>query len=160
MPVESAQMLSTAHRILDGKLQKIPSKSGKRIVKGYIHPTHDDLLYKAVHHGHPCTIWTMESSSNYLWHFRHWVALCDEFKYRYEKEHMSYTKLYHTLKNMPTNIPIGPMTPFKLAMNSNPECMFPDDPVKSYKMFYQTKQARFKMVWKNRKIPEWFEVAA
>jgi hypothetical protein len=41
-------------------------------------------------------------------------------------------------------------------MKSNPECMFPEDPVKSYRLFYQTKQDRFKMVWSKRQIPEWF----
>ena len=35
MIVESAQMLSTAHRVLDGILTKRPSKSGKTIVKYY-----------------------------------------------------------------------------------------------------------------------------
>jgi hypothetical protein len=38
--------------------------------------------------------------------------------------------------------------------------MFPNDPVRSYREFYQTKQARFKMVWTKRDIPEWFKVAA
>jgi hypothetical protein len=49
------------------------------------------------------------------------------------------------------------MTPFALAMKSNPECMFHNDPVRSYRAFYQTKQERFKMVWTNREIPEWFK---
>ena len=35
------------------------------------------------------------------------------------------------------------MTPFKLAMGSNPECIF-EDAVKSYRAFYHTKQDRFK----------------
>ncbi len=33
MIVEAAQMLSTAHRMLDGYMEKRPSKSGKRMVK-------------------------------------------------------------------------------------------------------------------------------
>jgi hypothetical protein len=43
-------------------------------------------------------------------------------------------------------------------MKANPECMYPNDPVKSYRMFYQTKQERFKMAWTKRDIPEWFKV--
>jgi hypothetical protein len=43
-------------------------------------------------------------------------------------------------------------------MKANPECMFPNDPVRSYREFYQTKQARFKMLWTKRDIPEWFRV--
>ena len=34
MVVESAQMLSTTHRMIDGIETKVPSKSGKRMVKG------------------------------------------------------------------------------------------------------------------------------
>ena len=43
-------------------------------------------------------------------------------------------------------------------MGSNPECMF-DDPVKSYRAFYQTKQYRFDMKWSKRQVPEWFKYA-
>jgi len=31
-----------------------------------------------------------------------------------------------------------------------------NDPVKSYRAFYQTKQERFAMKWTKRKVPEWF----
>jgi len=31
-----------------------------------------------------------------------------------------------------------------------------EDAVKSYRAFYQTKQARFDMKWTKRKQPEWF----
>ena len=52
------------------------------------------------------------------------------------------------------------MTPFKLAMKSNPECVVHGlggtDAVLSYQNFYQTKQSRFKMEWTKRQIPEWF----
>ena len=51
MIVESAQMLSTAHRILDGTKTKRPSKSGKRMVDYWVHPDNnlENTLYKAVH---------------------------------------------------------------------------------------------------------------
>jgi hypothetical protein len=159
MVLESAQMLSTAHRILDGNLEKRPSKSGKSLINYWVHPNSEmeEVLYKAVHHHHPCTKWTMESSTNYQWHYEHFIALSKEFEYRYEKVHLSYKLLKDVLCNLPKNIGIGRMTPWRLAMQSNPECMFPDDPVKSYRLFYQTKQDRFKMEWKNRTIPEWFK---
>ena len=47
------------------------------------------------------------------------------------------------------------MTPFRLAINV-PECIC-DDPIKSYRQFYMTKQQRFKMEWTKVKQPEWFE---
>ena len=159
MIVESAQMLSTAHRILDGRETRQRSKSGKTNVKYWVHPTKEGVLYKAVHVGHPCTVWTMESIANYIWHYDHFVALCDEYQYRYGKVHGTDTLLRNVLITPPVNIPETGLTPFPLAMKSNPECMFPNDPVKSYRMFYQTKQARFKMAWTNRDVPEWFQAA-
>ena len=127
MIVESAQMLSTAHRVLDGILDRRPSKSGKTRVKYWeLGDDREDILYKAVHVGHPCTVWTMESLSNYQWHYKHFIALCDEYKYRYNKTHSSDTKLRNVLSTIPDNIPTIPQTEFKLAMKSNPECMFED----------------------------------
>jgi hypothetical protein len=156
MIVEAGQMLSTSHRMLDGYLELRPSKSGKRMVKYYRHPDADleNVLYRAVHHGHPCTVWTGESVENYNWHYQHFIALCDEYKYRYGKVHKSDTILRDVLKTPPKNIPTISMTPVKLAMKSNPECMFPEDPVKSYKLYYKTKEAKFNMVWTGRPKPE------
>jgi hypothetical protein len=160
MIVESAQMLSTAHRILDGELGRRRSKSGKTMVRYWEHPSSnwENILYKAVHTGHPCTVWTMESSDNYFWHYNHFVALCDEYTYRYDKLHKSDRELREILSHLPDNIPRGNQTAFKLAMKSNPECMF-EDAVKSYRAFYQTKQHRFNMIWTKRSVPEWFQYA-
>ena len=159
MIVESAQMLSTVHRMLDGSIEQRPSKSGKRILKYYkLDDSREDTLYKAVHHNHPCTVWTAESSSNYRWHYEHFIALCRQYTSRYGKIHSTETKLGLELGLLPKNIPVGDYTPFKLAMGSNPECMF-SDPVKSYRAFYQTKQQRFKMDWTKRNVPEWFQYA-
>ena len=165
MIVESAQMLSTAHRMLDGTIESRPSKSGKRILKYYkLSDKREDILYKAVHHNHPCTVWSRESCCNYSWHYEHFIALCDEYTYRYGKIHSTDTKLRKILKTMPNNINrAGGRTHFKLAMGSNPECVVHGlggtDAVQSYRNFYHTKQERFKMDWTKRNIPEWFNHA-
>ena len=160
MIVESAQMLSTAHRMLDGTLEKRTSKSGKRMVNYYKlnDERRENLLYKAVHFNHPCTVWTRESSSNYRWHYEHFTALCREYTYRYGKIHKTEKVLGLELGLLPKNIPNKDYTPFKLAMKSNPECMF-EDPIKSYRAFYQTKQHRFNMIWTKREKPRWFNYA-
>ena len=159
MIVESGQMLSTVHRMLDGSVIRRPSKSGRTQVQYYVHPNPimENTLYKAVHMNHPCTVWSRESSANYDWHYQHFIALCDEYTYRYDNVHKTDIVLRNILSKPPAKIPQGPMTAFKLAMKSNPECMFEDDPVKSYRLYYKTKQARFSMDWTKREIPEWFE---
>ena len=162
MIVESAQMLSAAHRMLDGKLISKPSISGKQMVKYYdLFEGSDDLeaenlYYKAVHFNHPCSVWSRETDSNYMWHWEHFSALCDEYTHRYGKIHKTDSLLRYPLRSLPRNIDKGELTPFPLAMGSNPECMFPEDPVKSYRLFYQTKQERFDMVWTSREAPNWF----
>ena len=160
MIVESAQMLSTAHRMIDGHQVTVLSSNGRRI-KMWKHddPVLDELLYKSVHTGHPSTVWTTESDQNYQWHYRHFVALCDEYEYRYGKVHSTRTKLEKALSVTPTNIKrTKQITPFKLAMKQFPSCVVEGDAVQSYRNFYQTKQDRFTMAWTKRPIPSWFEV--
>lgn len=162
MVVESAQMLSTAHRVLDGKLV-IQNRNGRNMKHYDLFEGNDDLeaeqmYYRATHINHPCNVWVRESDANYEWLWEHFYALCDEYTYRYGRTHKSSNLLY-PLRSKPINIPIGKLTPFALGMKStNPECMNEDDPVGSYRAFYQTKQDKFKMVWTKRQKPEWFKV--
>ena len=159
MIVESAQMLSTVHRMLDGTMERRPSKSGAMLQYWKLHDDREDIVYKACHFNHPSTIWTRESKANYDWHYKHFIGLCDEYTYRYGKVHSTDTKLREILKTLPNNIKTG-KTQFKLAMSSNPECVVNGlggtDAVESYKNFYQTKQERFKMVLTKRETPQWF----
>ena len=72
MILESAQMLSTAHRVLDG--DEYADERG---------------LYKMAHKNHPSTIWVRTSTDNYMWLNRLFGALCKEYTYRYNKQHSS-----------------------------------------------------------------------
>ena len=86
MVVESAQMLSTAHRLLDGSPTKRRSRSGKSMVTYHaFNDMRDELYYTAVHQGHPCTKWTMETEQNYNWHYAHFNGLAKEYEYRRNK---------------------------------------------------------------------------
>ena len=156
MIVESGQMLSTVHRMVDGKMERRPSKSGS-MLQYWKHndSSMDHILYKACHFNHPSTVWTRESANNYTWHYKHFIALCDEYTYRYDKIHATDKLLREVLELIPWNIPRIGLTPFKLAMAAFPQCIV-EDPVQSYRNFYQTKQERFKMVWTDRPVPEWF----
>lgn len=160
MVTESAQMLSTAHRLLDGGLTTKSSKSGKRMLKYWqLDDAREPVLMKNVHERHPCTIWTMMSTANYHWHYTHYAALALEYEYRYGKKHGAFerdTQIGEMLKTPPKNLSRRNLTPFPLAMGAAPECIINDDPVRSYRAFYHTKQDRFKMVWTKRDIPSWF----
>ena len=153
MIIESAQMLSTTHRLLDGKQTIKPSISGKRMVKYWEMDNQYDenLVYKAVHMKHPCTLWTMESNSNYYWHWELFNALCDEYIHRYKRIHKTDELLRGRLLQPPKNIPIGGMTEFRQAMFEH--CKDPN-PIKAYRKYYHEKT--FKMVWTNRDVPSWY----
>ena len=143
MIVESAQMLCAVHRLLDGDKVRDP-----------------DILYRTCHANHPCTVWARKTTGNYWWLYQHFIALCDEYTHRYGKVHKTDSLLRNVVSNYPLNIPTDYRTAFALAMGSNPECIHPEDPVRSYREYYQTKQDRFKMVWTKREIPFWFQKAA
>lgn len=158
MIIEAAQMLCTAHRMLDGQVERRASKSGKRMVNYWVHPNSnlEATLYKAVHHHHPCTVWTMETKSNYIWHYEHMVGLTDEFEHRYGKEHMTKLKLIDTLKHAPDNIKDSGLTPFAQAMSHYPDCKVEGDAVSAYRNYYHA--AKDFAVWnKGRPSPSWWQ---
>ena len=158
MVVESAQMLSTAHRIADGSMELQPSKSGKRMIKQFVLPDYrENIFYKSVHMHHPCTVWTGASNFNYVWHWKHFQALCKEYTYRYNKVHMTETKLLSHLRIPPDNIPTGPQTDFALAMKQYPECIVPTDAVQSYRNYYNAAKTGFAKWAKGRNAPEWWK---
>jgi len=158
MIVESGQMLSTAHRMIDGYIEKRPSKSGLRLINYWVHPDKEleDILYRAVHHNHPCTIWTRESKENYQWHYEHFIGLCDEFEKRFGKVHATRQKLEDPLREAPSNMLNSNITTFPQAMKKYPECMVEGDPVQAYRNYYHYSKPFAK--WeKGTPAPDWWE---
>ena len=87
MIVEYAQLMSTAHRVCDGKEVRRLSKAN-RLLKTYDHPEPelDHTLYKSCHVNHPSAIWVRQSKKNYRWLYELWTELNTEFMYRYDKD--------------------------------------------------------------------------
>ena len=138
MIVESAQMLSTTHRVMDGDKQA-------------------DLngLYKMAHRNHPSTIWARTGAANYIWLLEHMKGLMKEYTRRYGKVHTTETKLLQALSSLPQNIDIGaPFTPPPQCM---PDELKDDDTVVAYRNYYLTEKAYFAK-WKDGNKPDWFNV--
>ena len=135
MILESAQMLSTAHRVIDGEV--VGDSKG---------------LYKTAHKNHPSTIWTRTNNENYEWLWTLMYALMKEYGRRYKKHHAT-ERLVHLLWEHPINITQGEFTP-------PPQCM-PDyckdnnSTVQAYRNFYILEKSRF-AEWKYSKPPKWF----
>jgi len=158
MIVESAQMLSTVHRLLDGIPEKRRSRSGKTMQTYYsFGDERDELYYLAVHKYHPCTTWTKESKANYDWHYKHFVAMGNEFEYRFGKPHATIGKLGKLLAKSPINIPDIGMTPYALAMSHFPECIVEGDAVASYRNYYHADKLRFAKWNRGRAAPQWWQ---
>ena len=154
MIVESAQILCTTHRVLDGTLKLVDSNSGKRKVKHYELPDRrESILYKTNFINHPCNVWVRESIENYKWLFNHLEALLKEYRMRYNKQH-SCEKLINTLRQSPNNIPTIKQTPYALAFKEFYDTCLVDDPIESYQNYYKSKAERFSMVWTKRMVPE------
>jgi hypothetical protein len=159
MIIESAQMLSTAHRIIDGTEYYGKTANGRKI-KRWLHPDNDlELsLYLASHVKHPSTIWVMQSAYNYIWLYRHMMALNEQFKLRYQKpfDHMTIQKLGKVLKEIPKNIPLN-----KIGTEPPPampdECKVPGDSIASYRKYYIMKKRPFATWRKPSKMPEWYK---
>jgi len=155
MLLESAQMLSTAHRVLDGTLEYRPTKDGKRKIKYWrLSDNRESTMYKATHPNHPCNIWTRATNNNYTWHYVHFRALCDEWNYRFNKPHKTCDELLLPLKQLPRNIDVGYLLPMPMAMD---EEFVDGDTVHSYRNYYQSKQQKMKMAWTRRQPPKWFK---
>ena len=66
MPIEYAQLMSTAHRMLDGHMYIGRTANGRRIKRWKLQDERDDILYKASHVNHPSAVWVRESIENYF----------------------------------------------------------------------------------------------
>ena len=134
MILESAQMLSTAHRLLDN--------------------ADNDLLYRATHKNHPSTKWVRESRHNYQWLYSHFLSLGIEYNLRYGKIHASIDKLKSILKNPPQLISDTPFSEPPLCMPSEYK---QDDVVEAYRTYYKQDKASF-ATWKEPAVvPAWWE---
>ena len=136
MILEYAQMLSTAHRVLDGE---------------GVHPD----LYKIAHKNHPSTIWTRSSKQHYDWLFRLFRMLSAEYSIRYSngkfKVHKSWDKLGKILETAPKNIEDN-------GWIDPPQCMpdscKDDDVVRAYRNYYIQEKSSFAK-WNYSMKPKW-----
>jgi hypothetical protein len=158
MVIESAQMLSTAHRIIDGEEVFGKSKAGRNMKLWQLPDCRDSILYKAVHINHPSTLWTRESKENYQWHYDHWVGLCDEYTHRYGKVHSTDAKLRVILKTPPRKLKSHGLQTLRTAVATCPECVVPGNVVETYRNFYRMTKSRFAKWDKNRAAPSWWSV--
>ena len=157
MITESAQLLSTAHRVLDGTMTegvRVNLDTGKtRKVKAYTLPdARVSVIYSATHINHPSAIWARTSVENYTWLVDHMFALMAEYTYRYEKEHKIQGEIGYMLQSPPFNLKDYEMTKMPSCMDQ--QYIISDDPIINYRNYYKKGKTHL-FAWKNRQPPEW-----
>ena len=155
MILEYAQLLSTAHRVLDGVELIGLSDSGRKKKFWTLGDSRDYTLYKATHINHPSAVWVRKSVQNYMWLAEMLEVLCGEYTYRYGKVHkVERDGLMQLLKNeFPKNLPVAPFTEPTPAMPDDVKII--GDSIKSYRNYYINNKAHLAN-WKKRTTPEWY----
>lgn len=163
MILESCQLLSTAHRILDGEETIGKTKTGRNVKRWMLNDWRDTVLYSATHIHHPSAVWCRKTNSNYNWLADLTYALCKEYTYRYGKVHKcEETGLVDKLRNnVPINISVGDFTEPTPAMPDNVKVL--NDSISSYRNYYiQNKQhlASWRGKVNSRSVPSWYLVTS
>lgn len=134
MIVEYAQLLSTAHHVIDGDA----ARPG---------------IYRVTHKNHPSAVWVRQSAEHYGYVSTLLEALGEEYFHRYGRVHKTMREVAPALILQPENMPMdgGWIDP--------PQCM-PDEykrpsVVAAYRAYVAGAKRHFAK-WTNRTAPSWF----
>lgn len=156
MILEYTQLLSTAHRLLDGK-QSIVLVNGRKMKRWTLEDEKmNERLFLASHVNHPCAIWARETQDQYLWLHRLLTHLLKEYSFRYGKTHSVQNRCWDDLRKHP------------MALNDRrgwhePPQAMPDDykvngnSVLAYRKYYVGAKASLAK-WSVRPQPEWWSL--
>lgn len=159
MVLESAQMLSTAHRVLDGKelvilpdLNVYSDKPRRKFRHWELYDQRESILYKATHVNHPCNKWIRENVENYNWLVEHFFALMDEYTFRYDKKHKCFGELSYQLSSPPKNLEYADFTLPPSCMDE--QYIISDKVLDNYRNYYIIGKSSLHS-WKRRDPPTW-----
>lgn len=134
MPIELAQMLSTAHHVLNS---------------GY-----KDKVYKPAYVNHPMSVWVRATELNYSRAYVLWHYLCSEYEKRYNRVH-KVEELWPFLYLAPNGMAKQKETLPPLCMPNQFKPANWDEVVRAYRQYYRTEK-RAIATWKYTKKPNWF----
>lgn len=180
MILEYAQLLSTAHRIIDGTKTLATNPATDKEKTFYLLPgetishapttkvaTNQDgsfqidvvsklviknpKCYYITHQNHPSAVWVRANRYQYEYVFWLFTYLLEEYEHRYRRKHKC-TELLAFLREPPKNI--------LATFFQEPPLVMPDEykvgsPVASYREFYNQSKSRF-ATWTGREVPHWY----
>ena len=136
MILEYAQLLSTAHHVIDGV------------------PTID--CYKMTHKNHPSAIWARENRSNYIWLVELLDNLLMEYTFRYGKRHKTERSgIFTNLCRFPYGMKDGEFTQPPQCMDDY--CKVEGDSIMAYRNYY-IREKSYMARWKFTPKPLWYTI--
>lgn len=167
MVVEYAQLLSTAHRVIDGKETIELDPAGRAHIKYLLDgesiefainssgrwkaTIRDPVCYDLTHKNHPCAIWVRQSNNNYNWLYCLFQTLSEEYTHRYGRVHKTWKDHSEAISRPPVGIPVGPLTTMPQCM---PEEYRGSNVVLAYRLYYLNEKADL-LRYTNREVPPW-----
>lgn len=145
---------------VDKHVVKMPLETAQ-LLCGVHHSVKNDLSipYKKTHVNHPSSVWARRSRDNYNYLVKLGISLCEEYKFRYGKEHGCKSVIYWCKDNIPI-LSEENFTPPTPAMDSDYIVYDKDnkiDVLLSYRNYYNHAKSHL-FFWKNRCVPYWIKV--
>lgn len=114
------------------------------------------IPYKPTHAKHPCTVWVNSHYDNFAWLVAYTHELHNEYNYRYNRNHLSYTTLRK--HNIITDEIIAHGSSLAI-LDLNPIAAMPDEcktnsVIESYRNYYRLHKSHM-FNWTKRDKPEW-----
>jgi hypothetical protein len=162
MILEYAQLLSTAHRVLDGTQSVVVSETNRKQTRYILSNEREHILYRSTHINHPSAVWVRQSYENYEWLYKLFIALLGEYTHRYGKIHAT-ARLIDALYGPPIHIPKGigfteptPAMPDEVKVFREVATnKFKIDSIKSYHKYYIHNKVHIAK-WTKREMPLWY----
>lgn len=154
MILESAQLLSTAHRLLDGTMTVEANPSGRKMKRWKLNDGRDSVLYLASHVNHPSGVWARSNMDHYRWLYDLMYFLINEYKHRYGGKYHKCENVLMALLNAPNNIPVTDWADPPQAMPQDAKVV--GDSVEAYRNYYRLHKRRMAN-WKIRGTPFWYK---
>ena len=114
------------------------TKNGRNIKRWKLDNSNEEaIIYKAGWLNHPSTQWVLQSAYNYIWLYKHMMALNEEYKLRYNhtKDHLTIQKLGEILNTPPTNMKNSNVNETEPTPAMPDYCKVKNDSVASYRKY-------------------------
>lgn len=105
--------------------------------------------YKPTHARHPSVLWAADNPG---WVWEHFMALLDEYTYRYGKTH----KCAEVARFISSRLPSSPAKLVTSPAQCMPQVYQQKDPVRAYRDYYCSEKAGFARWERGRPAPSWF----